>query len=93
MNSEYAKKHWVKQGVSGYPTPSELRHRWRLKLMSWEKFWDWQWPIVVLIICGIYLSISLTGCTTVEKTNEENCVPQQNQINLAILFLDFFLGG
>ena len=39
--------------------------------MSWEKFWDWQWPIVVLIICGIYLSISLTGCTTVEKTNEE----------------------
>ena len=71
LNSEYARKHWVKQGVSGYPTPSEIKHQWRLKMMSWEKFWDWQWPFVVLIICGIYLTISLTGCTTVEKTSEE----------------------
>ena len=77
MNSEYARKHWVKQGVSGYPTPSELRHQFRLWLMdleskmSWEKFWDWQWPIAVLIICAIYLSISLTSCSTVVKTSEE----------------------
>ena len=39
--------------------------------MSWEKFWDWQWPYVILVLGIVYLSISLSSCTTVEKTVEE----------------------
>ena len=60
IDAEYAKKHWVKQGVSEYPTPSELRHRWRLKMMSWEKFWDWGWMVTVFIISVMYVTISLS---------------------------------
>ena len=77
LDAEYARKHWVSQELHGYPTPSEIKHQFRLWLMdleskmSWDKFWDWQWPYAVLVVCIIYLSISLTSCTTVDKTSEE----------------------
>ena len=40
IDVEYAKKHWVYQGVRGYPTPAEIRHRWRLKLIDWKTKYD-----------------------------------------------------
>tara|TARA_R100000656_G_scaffold19892_1_gene17974 strand:- start:1338 stop:1721 length:384 start_codon:yes stop_codon:yes gene_type:complete len=86
LDAEYARKHWVSQEVHGYPTPSEIRHRWRLKLMDWKKFWswkeyrnhssrkwfwDWGWMVTIIVLGVSYLTISLSGCATVEKTNEE----------------------
>ena len=68
MNSEYARKHWVKQGVSGYPTPSELRHQLRLKMMNWDKFWNWGWMVAML---GVAAILWMVGCSTVVKTSEE----------------------
>ena len=71
LDAEYARKHWVSQEVHGYPTPSEIRHRWRLKLMDWKKFWDWGWMVAVIVLGVTYLTISLSSCATVEKTSEE----------------------
>ena len=71
LDAEYARKHWVSQEVHGYPTPSEIRHRWRLMLMSWKKFWDWGWMVAVIVLGVTYLTISLSSCATVEKTDEE----------------------
>ena len=77
LDAEYARKHWVSQELHGYPIPSEIKHRFRLWLMdleskmSWEKFWDWGWMALVFTVSVVYLSISLTSCTTVDKTSEE----------------------
>ena len=68
LDAEYARKHWVSQNLHGYPTPSEIRHLWRLKMMSWEKFWNWGWMVAML---GIAAILWMVGCSTVVKTSEE----------------------
>ena len=77
LDGEFDRKHWVSQEVHGYPIPSEIKHQFRLWLMdleskmTWEKFWDWGWMALVFTVSVVYLSISLTSCSTVDKTSEE----------------------
>ena len=50
------------------------------KFWSWKEyrnhisrkwFWDWGWMVTIIVLSLSYLTISLSGCTTVEKTEEE----------------------